>query len=284
MCILITGSNGFTGGYLTSCLTDLGFTVLGLKSNLMDFFSLSKEIALIKPKVIFHLGAISHTTLKNYKKYYEINLLGTRNLLETLQGNSNLKQVFVISSASIYGNGHQLPIKEDFTPNPDSDYAVSKLASELVAKLFMEKLPITILRPFNYTGIGQDKNFVIPKIINHFKKRKSHIELGNINVEREFNDVRNVVNLYSKLIMKVPTRGIFNICTGKSFSIKEIIEKCEMITGHRIKIKFNNTLIRFNDCDKLVGNGDHLKEFVNPNLLYNIDETLHWMLTTCNDI
>ena len=122
-----------------------------------------------------------------------------RNLLEALNLNSKeLMHIFVISSASIYGNGYKLPIKEHFLPNPDSDYAVSKLASEFVAKLFMETLPITILRPFNYTGIGQDENFIIPKIIDHFKKKPT-IELGNIN-EREFNDVRNIVYLYCNLL------------------------------------------------------------------------------------
>ena len=279
MRILITGSNGFTGGYLTSYLTSLGFTVFGLKSNLMDYNSLTKEIELVKPKIVYHLGALSFTALKDYKKYYETNLLGTRNLLEALNLNSKeLMHIFVISSASIYGNGYKLPIKEHFLPNPDSDYAVSKLASEFVAKLFMEILPITILRPFNYTGIGQDRNFIIPKIIHHFKKRKPIIELGNINVEREFNDVRNIVYLYSQLIMKVPTRDIFNICTAKSFSIKEIIEKCEKITGHRIKIKSNNKLIRSNDSKKLLGNGDHLTKFVNLKFCYKIDDTLFWML------
>ena len=78
--------------------------------------------------------------------------------------------------------------------------------------------------------------------------------------------------------MKVPTKDIFNICTAKSFSIKEIIEKCEKITGHKMKIKSSNRLIRPNDSHKLVGNGNHLKKFVNLNLCYNIDDTLVWML------
>ena len=279
MSILITGPKGFTGAYLTKCLSDLGFTIMALKSDLTDYISLYREIALIKPKIIFHLGAVSNTALKDYKKYYEINLIGTRNLLESLRGNSKLKHIFIISSASIYGNDYKLPIKEHFAPNPVNDYAISKLASELVAKLFMEELPITILRPFNYTGIGQDKNFIIPKIIHHFKQRLPIIELGNINVKREFNDVRNVVNLYSKLIMQAPTKNIFNICTGQSFSIKEIINKCEVITGHKIQVILNNKLVRANDCNNLVGNGDHLKEFVNPQPSFNIDDTLNWMLS-----
>ena len=79
--------------------------------------------------------------------------------------------------------------------------------------LWMDKLPIFIVRPFNYTGRGQDKKFVVPKIIDHFREKKTFIELGNIDVLREFNDIRFVSDIYTKLLVTPPIGKIINICT-----------------------------------------------------------------------
>ena len=280
MRILITGINGFTGSYLRSKLIELGFSVVGLNSNLLDYNSLCKEIKMLKPEAVIHLGGVSFAGHKDYKNYYETNLIGTRNLLEVLSEYSkDIKSILIASSGSIYGNHYRHTINENDIPKPANDYAISKLASEYVAKLFMEILPITIVRPFNYTGLGQDNNFLIPKIVEHFNKRKTSIELGNINIQREFNDVRNVVNIYSDLLINIPSGNIFNICTEKTFSIQEIISKCEKITNHKIEIRANSNFCRSNDANRLVGNGQYLREFINPKNAFSMDDTLHWMLS-----
>lgn len=279
MRILITGSNGFTGGYLKSKLIASGHKVVGLTSNLIDFRSINKEIEMVQPESIVHLGGVSFTEHKDYKNYYDFNLIGTRNLLEALNNHSkNLKSVLIVSSASIYGDRYKQAISENNIPNPLNDYAISKLALEYAAKLFMDKLPIFIVRPFNYTGVGQDENFLIPKIVKHFNNKKSSIDLGNITIQREFNDVRNVVNTYIDLITNPPLGEILNICTEKTFSIKEIVDKCEKITNHKMEIKINPKLCRANDAIRLVGNGQYLKKFIKSKNTFSFDDTLKWML------
>ena len=280
MRILITGIDGFTGGYLKLKLAKSGHVVTGLSANLMDFNSIEIEIEKMQPEAVVHLAGVSFAGHKEYRQYYDVNLIGTRNLLEALHCHSkNLKSVLVASSASVYGNSYQHPINENDTPNPINDYAISKLALEYVAKLFMDKLPIFIVRPFNYTGVGQSENFLIPKIIKHFNRKKSSIELGNVMIQREFNDVRNVVNIYLDLLTNTPSGKIFNICTEKTFSIQDIINRCEKITNHKMEVRVNPNFCRSNDADRLVGNGQYLRKFINPKNEFSIDDTLFWMLT-----
>jgi GDP-6-deoxy-D-talose 4-dehydrogenase len=279
MHVLITGVGGFTGRHLKLKLIESGHTVTGLSANLIDFNSINKEIEKIQPEAVVHLAGVSFTALKDYKDYYDVNLVGSRNLLEALSNHStNLKSVLIASSASIYGNEYRHAINENDTPNPNNDYAISKLALEYVAKLFMDRLPIFIVRPFNYTGVGQDESFLIPKIVKHFKEKKSCIELGDLNIEREFNDVRNVVNTYANLIKTPPLGEVLNICTEKAYSIKNVVNMCENITQHKLEIKINPIIIRTNVAFRLVGNSQHLKNFIISNNMFSFEDTLSWML------
>ena len=104
------------------------------------------------------------------------------------------------SSANVYGNSTLEVLEETAVTQPANGYAVSKLAMEYVAKTYMARLGIVITRPFNYTGVGQEPRYLIPKIVNHFQDRALHIELGNIDVARDFSDVRDIARLTDCLL------------------------------------------------------------------------------------
>ena len=278
--VLITGRDGFTGRYVQSEMEANGYRVIGLDSDLTDYDKLSAEIKKVNPDIVIHLAGIAFVAQNNARAFYDVNLVGTRNLLEALADQAdNIKSILLASSANIYGNRSEGKLSEDTLPDPVNDYAVSKLAMEYMAKLWNDKLPLFIVRPFNYTGVGQEEKFLIPKIVKHFKEKKSVIELGNIDVWREFGDVRTVAEIYRRLIEHRPANEAVNICTGQAYSLKGVIELCEKITGHNIEIKINPQFVRADEVRELTGDNTRLINIIGDIQYQALEETLGWMLS-----
>ena len=276
---LVTGLDGFTGHYIASELTADGYKIVGLSSDLTDYDSVAEEISQIKPDAVIHLAGIAFVGHGNANAFYEVNLIGTRNLLNALaQHAPEVKSILLASSANIYGNRAEGILSEATPPDPINDYAVSKLAMEQMARLWIDRLPLFIVRPFNYTGVGQDEVFLIPKIVSHFKEKKDVIELGNLDVCREFGDVRAVAVAYSKLLAQCPVGKEINVCTGQTHSLREVIALCEKITGHNIEIKVNPEFVRANEVRELTGDNSRLMKHIEEWETPTFEETLAWML------
>jgi len=277
---LVTGLRGFNGRYIQLELEAHGHTVVGLNSDLTDPDAVSKEIAQVQPEMVLHLAGIAFVGHGNANAFYDVNLIGTYNLLAALAENApNVASILLASSANIYGNSTEELLSEDTTPSPANDYAVSKLSMESMASLWFEKLPLFIVRPFNYTGVGQDDKFLIPKIVSHFKDKKQVIELGNLDVWREFGDVRSVANIYRKLIECCPAGKTINICTGQTYSLREVISLCGEITGHDIEVEVNPEFVRENEVRALTGDNSLLKKTIGNWKKHALEDTLRWMLT-----
>lgn len=277
--VLITGLDGFTGRYVQSELQTHGYNVVGLSSDLTVPDDVAAEITQVQPDAVIHLAGIAFVGHGNANAFYEVNLIGTRNLLEALaQHAPNVQSILLASSANIYGNRSEGVLNEDTPPDPINDYAVSKFAMEKMAQLWADRLPIFIVRPFNYTGIGQEENFLIPKIVSHFADKKPVIELGNLDVWREFGDVRAVADVYTKLVKRCPVGETLNVCTGQSHSLREVIAICEKITGHSIEIKVNPLFVRANEVRELTGDNTRLKSHIGDWKIPDLEDTLSWML------
>jgi len=276
---LVTGLDGFTGRYIQAELEAHGHTVLGLSCDLTDPEAVIAEVAKIQPEAVIHLAAIAFVSHGDARAFYEVNLIGTRNLLEALAQNvPDVRSILLVSSANIYGNRSEGVLSENAIPEPANDYAVSKAAMEQMAHLWADRLPLFIVRPFNYTGVGQDDKFLIPKIIAHFRGERSIIELGNLEVWREFGDVRTVADIYRRLLELSPAGETLNVCTGQTYSLKEVVTMCEKITGHGIEIQVNPEFVRANEVRVLTGDNSRLKALIGDWQRYDFEETLAWML------
>jgi len=279
MKVLVTGLDGFTGRYVQAELEKNGHQVVGLVSDLTDYDALSVEINDIQPQAVIHLAATTFVGHDNANTFYEVNLIGTRNLLANLaQHVPKVRSVLLTSSANVYGNQSKGILREDTIPAPANDYAISKVAMEQMAHLWVDKLPLFIVRPFNYTGVGQDEKFVVPKIVAHFKDKRPIVELGNLDVLREFGDVRAVADTYRKLLEICPVGETLNVCTGQPHSLREIIALCEKVTGYSIQIKVNPEFVRENEVRALMGDNSRLKALITDFQPYNLEDTLIWML------
>jgi len=129
----------------------------------------------------------------------------------------------------------------------------------MVGDNWKEKLPVLITRPFNYTGADQHPRFLVPKIVSHFRDMKDEIELGNIDVYRDFSDVRDVAEIYCDLLFSdVPSGEIFNICSGRLTSLRDIVAGCSEIMDHEINIKVNPAFVRKDEIVKLGGDAAKL--------------------------
>lgn len=274
MLTLVTGLDGFTGHYLQTELEANGHTVVGLSSDLTNFDAVAAEITRVQPEAVVHLAGIAFVGHGNANAFYEVNLIGTRNLLDALAIHApNVKSILLASSANVYGNRTEGVLSEEEIPSPANDYAVSKFAMEQMAHLWIDKLPLFIVRPFNYTGVRQDVKFLIPKIVSHFKEKKSVIELGNLEVWREFGDVRTVANIYRKLLERCPVGETLNICTGQTYSLREVVALCEKITGHNIEIQVNPKFVRANEVRILTGDNSRLKNVIGDCQSYSLEDT-----------
>ena len=287
---LITGISGFTGKYLTDELLAHGYDVYGLShessdlnnnifcANLNSSMEVDRVINEVRPELVFHLAAISFVAHNDAGEIYNTNVVGTRNLLQALADNGHsVQSVILASSANIYGNTTVDPITEAVQPSPQNDYAISKLAMEYAAGLWLDKLPITIVRPFNYTGVGQSKSFLIPKIVDHFRQDKRVIELGNTDIYRDFSDVRDVARVYLKLAEEGTSGQVFNVCSGTAYSLEYILKMMEQIAGYRIKVDAKQEFIRKNEVRRLRGSNSKLIEVVGGFTPTPLEQTLKWM-------
>jgi nucleoside-diphosphate-sugar epimerase len=279
MRILLTGAEGFTGRHLLNQAKSLGHEVIALKTDLTDSEAVFSEVQAVRPSHVLHLAAISAVTHADEEAFYRVNLFGTQNLLKSLCAlpEAPLK-VLLASSANIYGNALESPISEDCCPKPVNHYALSKLAMELMSTSFMQRLPIVVARPFNYTGVWHDNRFVVPKIVEHFQQRAAEIELGNLDVLREYNDVRMVCQAYLDLLGLGLVGEAYNIASGRAVALKTIISTLEEITNHNIIVKVNPAFVRANEINILFGSSRKVESLLGPLKHPSLKDTLSWML------
>jgi GDP-6-deoxy-D-talose 4-dehydrogenase len=252
--ILLTGADGFTGRPFALEAKSAGHEVVALQSDLTDRDALRQEVYEVAPDAVVHLAAIAFVGHAHEKAFYDVNVIGTVNLLDALVQlpHAPLK-VLLASSANIYGNCQASPIVESQAPAPVNHYAMSKLAMEYMARNYASRLPIVLARPFNYTGPGQTENFVIPKLVGHFARRLPVVELGNMHVEREFNDVRMVCSAYLELLQIGESGEAYNICSGLVYSLQYVINMLTDLTSHMIQVKVNPAFVRAEELHRLCG-------------------------------
>jgi len=283
MKILLTGAAGFTGLFFSQSAQAAGHQVLALQANLTDRDAVRLEVLKAVPDAVVHLGAISFVGHADAAAFYAVNTVGTMHLLDALEALAQPPfKVLLASSANVYGNCAVSPIAETQAPAPVNHYAMSKLAMEHMARATMGKLPIVITRPFNYTGPGQALNFVIPKLVHHCARRATVVELGNIQSEREFNDVRMVCDAYLALLAHGQPGEVYNVCSGQPYTLQQVMDALADLSGHAIAVQVNPALVRANEVHRLCGDPSKLLALCEQARVKlkqpSLHDTLAWML------
>jgi nucleoside-diphosphate-sugar epimerase len=277
--MLVTGADGFTGVHFVKQAREVGYDVFAFNADLTSPQAVQAQVDAAAPDVVVHLAGISFVGHDKPSAFYDVNVIGTLNLLDALlKLPKPPKRVLLASSANVYGNCEHSPISEMQAPAPLNHYAMSKLAMEHLAMTYADRLPLFFVRPFNYTGPGQVESFVIPKIVSHFKRRATTIELGNLTVEREYNDVRMVTDTYLKLLDQASAGEIYNICSGKTYTLHQVIDALVELTGHQVNVAVNPAFVRANELHRLCGDVSKLHKTIGTHDPMALQNTLRWML------
>ncbi|RXK12299.1 epimerase [Halarcobacter mediterraneus] len=287
--VLIIGIDSFTGVHLASYLKKDNYDVYGTtlskstnkkyKCDITQKENISEVLNIVKPDYLIHLSGVSFAAHGNNEDFYKINTIGTINILETLLSlKQKPKKIILASSATVYGNQGLEVLDESLCPKPANHYGASKYSMECLASGYFDKLSIIITRPFNYTGQGQAEHFLVPKIVKHFKEKKDFIELGNLDVIREFNDIDFVCESYKKLLECKASEEIVNICSGRGIKLLDIIALLKKITNHNIEIRVNQEFVRKDEIKSLTGSPFKLFNLIGEVKQFNFEETLLKML------
>ncbi|HCW96047.1 MAG TPA: hypothetical protein DHU88_10035 [Pseudomonas sp.] len=271
MSVLVTGAAGFTGRAVCQALLQKGCRVHGLVSracevsgvllhtcNLSDKQGLVELLDGLRVDQVVHLAARAFVASEDLEAFYRTNVVGTCNLLDAAR-DSGVSRVIVASSANIYGVPPDAsPLRENAPPAPVNHYAASKLAMEHLARTYAQDFSLVITRPFNYTGPQQDPAYLVPKLVASFNAREPQIQLGNLDVARDFSSLDDVVRAYLALVERPDVTGTFNICSGVAVSLKELIARLVQLSGHEPEIVSSSQLVRRHDIPVLCGDNTAL--------------------------
>jgi len=271
----LTGARGFTGHYMHNKLQAQGVTVYSFDGDITERERIQTAVTQVNPDWVIHLAAVSFVGHAKADAFYQVNVMGTLNLLESLASlPKKPERILIASSANIYGTPQKKTISEDTCPAPVNHYGCSKLAMEHMVSNWFDDLPIITTRPFNYTGPGQALQFLIPKIVSHYARKDPLIELGNLDISRNFSDVRDVVDCYWALLNSNARSVKVNICSNKATSLHEIIQFMNKLSGYTMDVRTNPAFVRANEIRVLQGNNHLLHSLIGHVPTIPLEKTL----------
>jgi GDP-6-deoxy-D-talose 4-dehydrogenase len=272
--VLLTGAAGFTGRRLAARLASEGNRVVGVtrepagpgqvQADLADAASTAAAVAAIAPDVVVHLAGITTALHADIPEIYAVNVVGTANLLAALAAAPKAPRLVVVaSSATVYAPpDSDAPIGEDHARVPAHHYGASKLAAEEVARVYGRSLPIIVTRPFNYTGPGQTGEFVVAKIVRHFKEEASEIRLGTLDLDRDFSDLDDIVEIYARLIARGSPGAVVNLCSGGTVHLADIVPVLSRITGRPMTVVTDPRFVRGGEPKVIRGSTERLDAMI----------------------
>lgn len=293
--LLITGEGGFVGRNIRAMAQDIrpafGWELVPAPAayDLRDQASLDALVAATRPDGVIHLAGISFVpdSFKDPEATLQINLIGTLHLLQALKKAGFAGPFLYVSSGDVYGRlgALDLPVEEDHLPHPANPYAVSKLAAEALCRQWAqtENFRILVARPFNHVGPGQREDFVLATMARQIVRIRRGLQLpfiqvGDIDVKRDFLDVRDVISAYLHLLDKGQNGEIYNVCSGKDRVIRDLILTLQRLAGVAAELQQDAARFRPTDQREVVGSNRKLIAATAWKPGHLFDETLKTIL------
>lgn len=280
MRVLVTGGSGFVGRRLLEALRERGDDVVSaapsrgddehLPLDLTDSENVRAVVEMVRPELVFHLAAQSFVprAIEEPLETFRANVDGTMYLLEALRAQDAPKpRLLFVSSALVYGDrpAADMPLRETLPPRPANPYAASKAAGEALVLGYQSSygLDAVISRAFNHIGVGQDPRFAVSAFAHRLARIASGeeraLQVGNVESERDFLDVRDVVSAYVALAERGTSGEIYNVCSGVAVKMREILRRLVNIAGVPVEIREDPALMRTTEISRSVGDPAKLK-------------------------
>ena len=295
---LITGIGGFVGQYFVDCLRrhEPDSNIVGVdiipqtripnikyfQLNLTDKDAVYQILKNEKPNYIIHLAAISSVaqSWQDPAGCFINNMTAFLNLADGVRELNLPIRLLCVGSSEEYGFYDEV-LREDLALHPKSPYSVAKLSQEYLSKLYVDRfgLDIVMTRSFNHIGPGQSTRFVIPSFIKQLVdiangNQENKMSVGNIDVVRDFLDVRDVVEAYYQIVQKGKTRQVYNVCSGNGIKLRDIIETAAAQIGITPKIEIDPARVRTNEMMMVVGDNTKLCQELGWESHYSLQQTI----------
>ena len=290
--LLVTGQSGFVGRHLQQLLASSSCWNLipNGQLELCKPASLDEVLQPICPDAVIHLAGQTFVpeAFRDPQRTLEVNLIGTLNLLQALKRRGFSGTFLYVSSGDIYGQvaDDSLPISESLAPQPRNPYAVSKVAAELLCLQwsYVEPWRIMVARPFNHIGTGQSEAFVIPSMACQLTRvrqglQPARLEVGDVDVTRDFLDVRDVLQAYLALLERGRSGEIYNVCSGIALRVREMITQMAELAGVDVELVQDAARMRRAEQRRVVGCADKLQQETGWKPGVSITETLQSVLS-----
>lgn len=295
MRLLVTGRHGFVGTALARLiesdpeLVEWTLAEVPPAFDLCDAHAVQMLVASAVPEAVIHLAARSSVpeAFRDQEATYRVNFLGTLHLLQALQRAGFAGPVVFASSGDVYGSvpEAELPIRETRLPAPRNPYAVSKLAAEALCQQWAitENMHIVIARPFNHIGPGQSTRFVVSDFARQVAevklgRREPVLEVGDIDVTRDFTDVTDIVHGYFALLGAGRAGECYNLCSGRETSVRQILERLADLAGVRVTVRRDPARLRRSEQRRVAGDPGKMRAETGWTASTPIDDSLRAML------
>lgn len=289
--LLATGATGFVGRHVAAMVDAGEFgddAVLVPAPEGFDVRSPEAVVELVassRPDSVMHLAAQSFVprSFEDPRETFEINLIGTLNLLQALDASGFAGRLLYVSSGDVYGRvpEDELPVDESRVPEPRSPYAASKVAAEQLCLAWQRAkgLDVVIARPFNHVGPGQGAHFVVPALAAQVVAiagglRPPHIDAGDIDVTRDFSDVRDIVRAYAALLKSGHAGTVYTIGSGEERSVRSILENLCRLCGISPEVRQDKGKLRPAEQRRMVASSELLRRHTGYSPRVPFEQTL----------
>ena len=286
----VTGASGFVGPWLCRHLEASGDEVVpaGHDRDVTDADSIAEALIASRPDAVYHLAAQSSvgSSWADATGTFRVNVFGTLHVLDAANACPSRPRVLVVSSAEVYGEVSPvaLPVAETAPFRPGTPYAASKAAAELAGlQAFLGRgLEVVRARPFNHTGPGQGPGFVVPALARQVVEASltgaTVLKTGNLTARRDFSDVRDVVAAYRLLIERGEAGEVYNVCTGRSVLLLDLVERLLTIAGADLNVEVAPERLRPVDVPEMRGDPRRLEDITGWRPTIDLDRTLRDVL------